>query len=372
MSTNKAPDTLNQKPEPELEIRSFHKTKIAGWSGFVNIEKIHGWAENRRIELFRRKCEAQFGRLPTDDEIYTFMLGEQDLHIRELAGSILNNGVRVPIILDANGTLLDGNRRYVATRHAIEHNPSIRDELANIPTWVLTEDATSEHKYKVLVECNFIDDWKEKWPPYIRAMTVYEEYVDGRMKMDQLQERYAPLKRGELRTMISVMGLIQEFMNHHNHSDEGFRVAYEHYTWFEEAHNKSRAKLDSDPDFKEQFFDWMMEGKFKNMKQITRLGEIRDNEEAWAIIRSDSSDAVDAAIHIVQGEKLPSIVDGEKKIRRLVKQLERLTEREIASIGPETLADLELILAEIIAMARAARAAKKGKSNESENRATSG
>ena len=372
MSNNKIPEILNAKPEPKLELRVFHKTKMPGWGGYVKIDKISGWAENRRIELFRRKCEAQFGRLPTDDEIYNFMLGEQDLHIRELAGSILNNGVRVPIILDANGTLLDGNRRYVATRHAIEHNPSTRDELANIPTWVLTEDATSEHKYKVLVECNFIDDWKEKWPPYIRAMTVYVEHRDNGMKMDQLQERYAPLKRGELRTMINVMDLIQEFFNFHSHSDEAFRVAYESYHWFEEAHNKYRAKLDADPDFKEQFFTWMIEGKFRSLTQIRRLGEVRDNEEAWAIIRSDSPDAVDAAIHIVLGEKLPDLAGSEKKIKKLIKQLKKLTEEEIASISPMTIADLRITILEITAMSRAAQQAKTGESNDSENRATSG
>lgn len=371
MSDNKIPNILNKKPEPKLELKVFHKTKMPGWGGYVKIDKISGWAGNRRIELFKRKCEFQFGRLPTNDEIYNFMLSEPDLHIRELSRSILNNGIRVPIILDASGNLLDGNRRYVATRYAIEHNPDAMDELANIPAWVLTEDTTTEHKHKVLVECNFIDDWKEKWPPYIRAMTVYEDYIDNGMKPYQLAERYAHTKT-EIRTMIQVMELIQEFLNYHNHSDEGFMVAYGHYHWFEEAHNKCRAKLDSDPDFKEQFFDWMMQGKFRNMKQVTRLGEIRDNEEAWAIIRSDSPDAVEAAIHIVQGEKLPSIVDGEKRVKKIVKQLQKLTEQEIASISPGTLGDLEIILLEIIAMARAARQAKKGESNESKHRATSG
>jgi len=371
MSNNKIPVVLNEKPEPALEIKSFHKTKLVGWSGFVNIKKIQGWAENRRIELFRRKCEAQFGRQPTDDEICQFMLGEKDFHIRELSGSILNNGIRVPIILDASGTLLDGNRRYVAARWAIEHNPTQKDDLVNMPAWVLSPDATSEQKHKVLVECNFISDWKQAWPPYIRAVTVYEDKANNDLDLDQLHERYGD-KKGVLNTMIKVMDLIQEFFNFHSHSDEAFRVAYESYHWFEEAHNKFRAKLDSDPDFKEQFFTWMVEGKFKNMKQITHLGEIRDNEEAWAAIRSDSPDAVDEAYYIVQGDKFISKIDGEKKVKKIIKQLEKLTEQEIASIDPVTLADLELMLAEIIAMARAARQAKKVKSNESENRATSG
>ena len=371
MSDNKKQSILNEKPEPEIELKIFHKTKMPGWKGQVKIDKIHGWADNRRIELFSRKCEEQLGRPPTDDEIYKFMLGEQDFYIRELARSILYNGIRVPIILDADGNLLDGNRRYVATRYAIEHNSNARDELENIPAWVLTEDATDEHKQKILVECNFLRDWKVDWPNYVKAITVWEDYTERGLSREQLADRYA-LKKTQISTMLKVMDIIEEFLNFHSHSEESYGVAYEHYPFFEEAHNKYRAKLDSDPDFKEQFFTWMIEDKFRSLMQIRRLGEIRDNEDAWAIIRSDSPDAVDAAIHIVQGEKLPSILDGEKKIKRLVRQLEKLTEQEIASIGPGTLAELELILAEIIAMSRAVHAAKKGKSDESENRTTSG
>ncbi len=371
MSNSKSPQILNQKPEPRPEMKTFHHKKLLGWSGFVNIGKIQGWAGNRRIDLYSKKCEAQFGRPPTNDEIYTFMLHEKDLYIKELARSILLNGIRVPIILDANGTLLDGNRRYVSTRHAIENNPDRADELSDMPAWVLSEDTDDEDKRKIVVECNFIEDWKVDWPSFIRSMTVYEDYSYNGLTYDKLFERYG-IDKGKLHVMVRTMSLIQEFLNLYDNSDEAYEVTYLHYHWFEEALNKNRAKLDSDPEFKEQFFDWMMQGKFVRMKQVSNLSEIRDNEEAWAIIRSDSRDAVDAAIHIVQGEKLPSLVSGEKKIKRLVKQLQGLTEQEIASIGPGTLADLELTLLEIIAMSRAARQAKKGKSNESKHRETSG
>ena len=235
----------------------------------------------------------------------------------------------------------------------------------------MTEDATDEHKQKVLVECNFLRDWRVEWPNYIKTMTVYEDYTERGLTREQLADRYA-LKKGEVSKMLKVMDLIEEFLNFHNHSDESFGVAYKHYPFFEEAHNKFRVKLDSDPDLKEQFFTWIMENKFKSYMQVRHLGEIRDNEEAWAIIRSDSPDAVEAAIHIVQGEKLPSILDGEKKIKKIVKQLEGLTEQEIASLAPGTIVDLQLLLLEIIAMAKAARQAKAGESNESKHRETSG
>ena len=155
--------------------------------------------------------------------------------------------------------------------------------------------------------------------------------------------------------MIKVMDLIQEFLNFLNHTDEAITTAYQYYHFFEEAHNKFRAKLDSDPEFKEQFFTWMVQGKFRDMKQVTKLGQIRDNEDAWDRIRKDDADAVKAAIHIVDGEKLLGIggADGEKKIQRLVKQLRDIKEHEIASISPETLGELQSTLGQLVAMAQA-------------------
>jgi len=361
MSNSKPPKILNLKPEPRPEIKTFHNKKLLGWSGFVNINEVRGWAGNQRINLFTKKCEAQFGRQPTDDEIYAFMLHEKDLHIKDLARSILNNGIRVPIILDANGVLLDGNRRYVSTRYAIEHNPNAKDELSNMPAWVLTEDTDDEDRRKVLVECNFIEDWKIDWPSFIRSLTVYEDHVDNHLTYDELFERYG-IDKVRLRIMVRTMDLIQEFLNSYDNSDDAYGVAYEYYHWFEEALNKNKAKLDSDPAFKEQFFEWMTEGKFVRMKQVTSLSEIRDNEEAWAIIRSDHPDAVDAAIHIVQGEKLPSLADGEKKIKKIINWLRNLKEHEITSMSPGTLSELKSTLMEVINMAEAVI----GASDESE------
>jgi hypothetical protein len=226
--------------------------------------------------------------------------------------------------------------------------------LGNIPAWVLGEDASEQDKQRVLVECNFVDDWRVKWPPYIKAATVYEDRIEHGTDFSALSERY-DLKKGQLSTIVKVMDMIEEFLNFFDHSDEAIVVAYGYYHFFEEAHNKFRAKLDSDPDFKEQFFTWMLQGKFTKMKQVTQLGEVRDNEDAWDRIRKDDADAVKAAIYIVDGEKLSGGggADGEKKILGLVKQLRRLKEHEIASISPETLGELQNTLGQIVAMAQA-------------------
>lgn len=366
MEDKNVPGILNKKPNPTPEVRIFHKTPILGWAGHVDIGKIQGWAANRRIDLFRRRCEDQYGRLPTDEEIYNFMVSDQqNFHIRELARSVSYNGVRVSIILASDGTLLDGNRRYVSVKYAIANNPNVRDDLSNIPAWVMSEDVSEDQKQKVLVECNFLSDWKIDWPNYIKSSTVYEAHVDEGLNYDELTERFG-LKKTEIRKMIRVMELIYEYINFNDNDDAAFNTAYEHYPYFEEAHNKFRSKLDSDVDFKDQFFAWMNEDKFRSIQQVRRLGEIRDDEEAWATIRSDHPDAVDKAIHIVQGKSFPDNIEGEKKIKKIIKQLEALTEEEIASIGSATLGDLRINLKLVIAMAGAAHRVT-GKAVEEKN-----
>ena len=366
------PTILNKKPAPTPQMRIFHKTPILGWTGYVDIGKIQGWAANRRIDLFRRRCEEQYGRVPTDDEIYNFMISDQqNFHIKELARSILYNGVRVPIILASDGTLLDGNRRYVSTKYAIAHNPAVKDDLSSIPAWVMSPDVSEDQRQKILVECNFLSDWKIDWPNYIKSSTVYEAHVDEGLDYDELAERFG-LKKTEIRKMIRVMELIHEYINFNDNADAAFNTAYEHYPYFEEAHNKHRAKLNSDVDFKDQFFTWMNEDKFRSIQQVRRLGEIRDDEEAWATIRSDHPDAVEMAIHIVQGKKLPDNVEGEKKIEKIIKQLEGLTEDELSSIGSITLNDLKLNLELVIAMANAAHRVKGKAGEENDGKSTEG
>jgi len=349
---NNAPEILNPNPKPEMELKIFHKIPIIGWAGTVNILNIHGWEQNPRIELFRRRCELDFGRPPSNEEIIDYMVSDSEFEIKQLQKSILNNGVRVPIIIASDGTLLDGNRRYVASCLALKNNPKDKDKLSNIPAWVLTEDG-NQYRQKVLVECNYLSDYKKDWPNYIKSLTVYEDYVENHLSYDDLAERYGHQK-SEVRQMVAVMGFIQEFLIFNEHSEEAYQIAYDKYVYFEEAYNKVRAKLDSDVDLKERFFSWMIEDKFKRMKQTGRLGEIRDNEEAWAAMCSTDPNAADIAIHIVDGEKLGNgQIDGDKKILKVIKTLKGLKQQEIAAIGQKTLSDLRKVLGEVVGMAEA-------------------
>lgn len=365
--TAEAPEILNPEPPPKPEVKAFHRRKLLGWSGKVKVDRIQGWVSNRRIDLFVRDFRDKSDRDPTSDDIYELMKGEeQDFELRALARNIAHNGIRVPIILDTDGTLLDGNRRYFATRLAIDNRWAPRDDLEDIPAWVLTPDATGEDKLRILIETNFLPSYKVDWPNYIKALVMYEDYYERGQDFDQIRERYG-MGKARVRSMVMAMDLANEFIAQFDDpsdpgkAEQATMAAYKRFVFFEEAHNKLRARLDGDPEFKEQFFQWMLNEKFDNMKQVTRLGEIRNDQEAWDAIREDAKDAVKRAILIVDEKKLgPGGQDGEKKVLKVIKTLQDLKEWEIASISRETMLKLRQVLNDVTVMAAAVNIQRMG------------
>jgi hypothetical protein len=357
--TTAAPAILNPDPTPEPELKSFHKKKMLVWSGKVNVGRVSGWVWNRRIDLFVREFQEQFGREPSSDEIYEKMVSEDgEYQLRSLAKSIAHNGVRLPIILAADGRLLDGNRRYFATRYAIEKHLAEVDELEDIPAWVLTDEASEEDERKVLIETNFLPSYKLDWANYIKALVMFEDYYDRGVTYDKLAEVYG-MTKSRIRSMVQAMDLINEFVAHFHDDDnpskaeEAQNIAYKHFVFFEEAYNKLRGRLDSDVDLKEHFFDWMLHEKFSTITEVRRLGEVRDDQEAWDAIRQDSPDAVKRALHVVDDKRLPDMADGERKIKKVIRMLQELKEGEIASMTPDTLDELRDVLEDVHAMAKA-------------------
>jgi len=370
--TAEAPEILSPEPPPKPEVKSFHRRKLLGWTGKVDVNRIQGWVSNRRIDLFVRDFKDKFDRDPSSDDIYEFMKGEQEFELRALARNIAHNGIRVHIILDANGTLLDGNRRYFATKLAIDNRWVSEEDIGDIPAWVLTPDASEDDKLKILIETNFLPSYKVDWPNYIKALVMYEDYYERGLKFDQIAENYG-MQKARVRDMVMAMDLIHEFIaqcddpSDPDKAERATMAAYKHFVLFEEAHNKLRSQLDLDPDFKDQFFEWMLDDKFRGITEVRRLGEIRNDQEAWDAIRQDSPEAVKMAIHIVDEKKLPDTQDGERKVLKVIRTLRELKEWEIASIGPETMRQLRRVLMDVTAMAQAVNLRQQSSSDDGES-----
>ena len=100
----------------------FHNQRLDVYPTKLKFEDILFWPENFRTVLAFDLLEAQKNkplRKISLSEITDFLVKRSELELVDLADSIVRNGVRVPLIVLDDGTLLDGNRRYFACSHLL-------------------------------------------------------------------------------------------------------------------------------------------------------------------------------------------------------------------------------------------------------------
>ncbi len=108
------PPSWLKEPTPKEVI--YHDVKLEAYLGKVSIKDIHLWRNNNRTLLdiahIEKELKIKYPGLLTDDQIINFII-RQGLHnLPDLAKSIKENGVRVPLVLTFEKELLDGNRRF--------------------------------------------------------------------------------------------------------------------------------------------------------------------------------------------------------------------------------------------------------------------
>ena len=282
------PNFLLDTPAPRSEVRVFHRTPMAVWVGRVPIDKIQGWVENERISLHVKQFEREFSRLPTNKELYQIVLRhDREFKIKDLSRLIYYNGVKIPVIVDSHGNLLDGNRRYFASLLLRTSNPE-EESLKTIPAYVLQHDISDADRRKIIIEMNFVDDGRVEWSSYVRAEAVWRDYSEGGQKdYGELANTFG-WTRTRVKQTVEVMQLIAEFIAFHTEPEtpeEGVKrlgdamkaelVAAENYVYFWEARNKYADALDLDPAFKEWFFEVLALDIVKNLQQV------RDFWQCW-------------------------------------------------------------------------------------------
>jgi hypothetical protein len=176
------------QPGPVKPIRRFHMREVPMNCGYVKTTDINLWEDNVRLDIHLGQFKNKFGRDPESNELLELMLsniklpgiGKNDeFEIAALAESIAINGVRVPPIIDIDGTLLDGNRRVTACYYILNSEDFDSDQKRKVEylfVHQLTEHATDEDRESVIVSLNFEDDLKKSWPEYVKARKVYDEW----------------------------------------------------------------------------------------------------------------------------------------------------------------------------------------------------
>ena len=367
----KTPEVLLRKPEPRMVQKQFHGKKLMVWEGAVLTKAVKGWVGNPRLDLeLKRFRDAHAGRPPDDDEVFAIMRNTREFRLKDLADDIRINGIRQPIVVTSEGRLLDGNRRYYATRLILEtarRDEQSRADFESIPAWVLDESCTEEDEDRILVQENFYPGLKVEWPDYVKAQRIYQD-LQGGDPAKTVAQRYN-WSASKVTETKRIMELVTEFIvfatTEPGEECEGLglpdieaeRIAAESYQFFNEAQKSFRHRLETDFEFKQQFFKWISDKKFASFAEVRIAERAWDNERARAILMSGDPKAGSKAKALIDYENTfkEETVEVEQQIDGFVDMLANLTTAQKKEIPLEYLDRLQTALDTVIGMIRSVK-----------------
>jgi hypothetical protein len=370
-NTSICPTILQAQPEPKLRQVKFHGRTLAVFEGKSKIGAIHGWVKNPRIDMevtiFK---DSHAGRDPDDDEIFAIMKSIQEFKLKDLAADIRVNGVRQPIIISHGGDLIDGNRRYFATKLILEGMKDAdpgRAEFENVPVWVLDGECTNEDIESIIVQENFYPALKVEWPDYIKAKHIYEDLKNG-IPAKTISQKYH-WKSSKIEETRKIMELIDEFIEFATSDGdeeepglgistlEAEKVAAVNYQYFNEATKSFRSKLQNDFEFKIQFFRWIYDRIFSSFQEVRICADAWENEQAKKILLSDDPKAAKKAKAVIDYEKsgVKKFEKAEQTIHDFIRFLENMTTQDKSALDEGTLVKLKDTLKLVVKMAESTK-----------------
>jgi hypothetical protein len=368
----KAPSFMKKVPSPALRQRLYNGRKLQVWEGKVRLSDIAGWVDNPRIDIAKKLYQDKVGqRELTQDEILDIMKSDPGFKLKALRDDIQKNGLREPLTLSFEGKLLDGNRRFFALRYALQGLPLTdqrRLDLETVDAYVLAEDVSEEEEDNVLVEENFSPSLKLEWPDYVKAQKVIG--LRGLGHSDSDIAKRLNWTAAKVKETIRIHTIIEDFeafavlpIDAADKANSGLALgeqeakalAAANYQYFNEAQKSFFGPLNSDIDFKMEFFRWISAGKFDSFAEVRIAHKAYQNAEASAIISKDVPGAAKAAKAALDyNARLVNNADeASGRIGSFVIFLRQLKADEIKSLPKEARENLIEALALISKMSKA-------------------
>lgn len=318
-------DVAKNEIPPRLEL--FHDDWIKVQPKELSLSEITYWPQNDRtkftFERLERLEKKQLAEIPLE-KIVEFVTGLPLHKLGPLARSIERNGVRVPLIVLDDGTLLDGNRRFFAChlirQQALKEKRPEPESIHRIPVWeIKSSDLSPRQRLKILAEANFVPDLKLAWPDGAKAKVVEDYYkacLASKQDHDQAIEDISSIfaiSPSIATQWLETIQVANEFISGVRSEKLVFerrQIVEENFVYFWEFRNKAlkgRAPLDAEtelPDVKKMFFRLMAKvDGFQNIKQIEPMIRARRDPDLWKLL-VDSKGAKLSEVVVSMNEKL--------------------------------------------------------------------
>lgn len=291
----------------------FNGTVVPMKEGYVDVLTLDPWDENQRVTLHVADFVARHHREPDRQELLGILQGTVKLqsgiadpfNLRPLAGSIARKGVERPPIITHEGVPRDGNRRIAASRYVVESGEFTAEEVDRarwIRVWQTLPDTTDDQLDAVVLSLNFEEDYKEKWPEYVKAKLVADDF---RSRLEMLGELPTTTKERAIRAEVAkkfaikaqevtrYLRMVQwadDFTDYHVESGKAESdVQYRTNTafqWFYELDagptgSKVTERFEQDPDLRGIIYDLMFDETFDSGAQVRAMYQVANDDEAY-------------------------------------------------------------------------------------------
>ena len=349
---------------------------------------IKGWVQNPRIEMILRRWRHAGNRsadaYPDDEELLELMLQDDVINnredrrtfsIRDLGEDVKLNGVRDPLIVTWDGTLIDGNRRKFAVMWALSSKGGASSDqrhlLERIPMLVLSDNAPAFQKESILVQENYAGSMKKEWPPVVANRALFERYrelldlypgEDDLAIRQRVRDEFPRFNVTDIMHRIETWRLIQEFRGEYSDEmdeDEMERRINDQFTYFQQANDTFRKQnFYHEPEFKDLLFKGMRHELFPSFVAVRRMEDIYRSPRAKEIFsegegmspaqkRANFERARDEAGR----ERATRDLTVDRQLESIVESLDNLTSVQLTAITPALRGRLENALQRIIAQA---------------------
>lgn len=304
---------INIEDIPPMK-RLFHNEEIDVYPTTVTINDVKYWYENARNLLDFEDLERQHNKSIHDiDEktIIEYLASfKSELQLRDLKKSIMQNGVRVPLIVHIDNRLLDGNRRYFACKliqyEAESRKLPLPSVLTSIPVHVIKDEITDIQEKKILAEANFVPDYKVPWTLDVKAKVVCDYYdicAQEKISEDEIFKRIFDvysIGKSDAQDYLETRAFVNEFISIDKAQEIARRrIVQKKYLYFYEFKNKISSGKSAVKDTLKQaevknlFFGMMNEDRIKNFKQVEPLIRARNDTFLWEMLVSSNGAKMD-------------------------------------------------------------------------------
>ncbi len=281
--------------------------------GYVDVLTLDPWDENQRVTLHVADFAARNHREPDRKELLGILQGTVKLqsgtadpfNLKSLAGSIARKGVERPPIITHEGVPRDGNRRIAASRYVVESGEFSAEEVERarwIRVWRTLPNTTDDQLDAVVLSLNFEEDYKEKWPEYVKAKLVADDFRSRLELLGQLPttakertiraevaKKFA-IKAQEVTRYLRMVQWAEDFTDYHVQSGKAESdVQYRTNTafqWFYELDagptgSKVTERFEQDPDLRGIIYDLMFDETFESGAQVRAMYQVANDDEAY-------------------------------------------------------------------------------------------